>query len=110
MAGQNKQPPLATKNLLEDTDRLGRRNPSVPSRCGSPLLLLTCALLMTSSHSEGRPLLIVRALAPIKPGEEITIAYLEPTEAFATYRKKMMELYFFDVGEVDTRGFGPSGK
>ena len=23
------------------------------SRCGSPLLLLTCALLMTSSHSEG---------------------------------------------------------
>ena len=32
----------------------GRRNPSVPSRCGSlPLLLLTCALLMTSSHSEG---------------------------------------------------------
>ena len=22
--------------------------------CGSPLLLLTCALLMTSSHSEGR--------------------------------------------------------
>ena len=31
----------------------GRRNPSVTSRCGSPLLLLTCALLMTSSHSEG---------------------------------------------------------
>ena len=30
-------------------------NPSVPSRCGSPLLLLTCALLMTSSHSEGSP-------------------------------------------------------
>ena len=28
-------------------------NPSVTSRCGSPLLLLTCALLMTSSHSEG---------------------------------------------------------
>ena len=27
---------------------------SVPSRCGSPLLLLTCALLMTSSHSEGQ--------------------------------------------------------
>ena len=26
---------------------------SVTSRCGSPLLLLTCALLMTSSHSEG---------------------------------------------------------
>ena len=24
------------------------------SRCGSPLLLLTCALLMTSSHSEGK--------------------------------------------------------
>ena len=41
-AGRNKQPPLATEN------------PSVPSRCGSPLLLLTCALLMTSSHSEGR--------------------------------------------------------
>ena len=34
--------PLATNNLLEDTDG-----------CGSPLLLLTCALLMTSSHSEG---------------------------------------------------------
>ena len=34
--------------------RGGRRNPSVPSRCGSPLLLLTCALLMTSSHSEGQ--------------------------------------------------------
>ena len=31
----------------------GRRNPSVSSRCGSPLLLLTCALLMTASHSEG---------------------------------------------------------
>ena len=41
-AGRNKQPPLATENLLEDTDG-----------CGSPLLLLTCALLMTSSHSEG---------------------------------------------------------
>ena len=26
-------------------------DPSVTSRCGSPLLLLTCALLMTSSHS-----------------------------------------------------------
>ena len=33
----------------------GRRNPSVPSRCGSPLLLLMCAFLMTSSHSEGSP-------------------------------------------------------
>ena len=34
-------PPLATKNLLEDTDGLRRSpfyNPSVPSRCGSPLL------------------------------------------------------------------------
>ena len=34
-------PPLATKNLLEDTDGLRRPpfyNPSVPSRCGSPLL------------------------------------------------------------------------
>ena len=30
----------------------GRRNPSVPSRCGSPLLLLTCSLLMTSSQSK----------------------------------------------------------
>ena len=38
----NEQPPLATDNLLENTDG-----------CGSPLLLLTCALLMTSSHSEG---------------------------------------------------------
>ena len=45
--------PLATKNLLEDTVEGGRRNPLVSSRCGSPLLLLTCALLMTSSHSEG---------------------------------------------------------
>ena len=27
-------------------------NPSVTSRCGSPLLLLTCALLMTSSQSK----------------------------------------------------------
>ena len=33
--------PLATKNLLEVTDG-----------CGSPLLLLTCALLMTSSQSK----------------------------------------------------------
>ena len=33
---------------------LATKNPSVPSRCGSLLLLLTCALLMTSSHSEGR--------------------------------------------------------
>ena len=31
--------------------RGGRRNSSVTSRCGSPLLLLTCALLMTSWHS-----------------------------------------------------------
>ena len=51
---------LPTEILLEDTDGLrrppqkgGQRNPSVASRCGSPLLLLTCALLMTSSHSEG---------------------------------------------------------
>lgn len=69
-----------------------------------------CHTLFDTERQDGRPLLIVRALAPIKPGEEITIAYLEPTEAYATYRKKMMELYFFDVGEVDTRGFGPSGK
>ena len=34
-------PPLATKNLLEDTDAV--------ALC----FLLTCALLMTSSHSEG---------------------------------------------------------
>ena len=41
-----KHNPLVTKNLLEDTDGLrrpapskgGRRNPSVPSRCGSLLL------------------------------------------------------------------------
>ena len=32
---------------------LATKNPSVPPRCGSPLLLLTCALLMTSSHSSG---------------------------------------------------------
>ena len=31
--------------------RRGGDNPSVPSRCGSHLLLLTCAPLMTSSHS-----------------------------------------------------------
>ena len=37
------------------TDRLRRPiHPLVTSRYGSPLLLLTCALLMTSSHSEGR--------------------------------------------------------
>ena len=30
-----------------------RRNSSGTSRCGSPLLLLMCALLMTSAHSEG---------------------------------------------------------
>ena len=39
----------ATENLLEVTDRrAGRSNPSVTSRCGSSLLLLTCALLMPS--------------------------------------------------------------
>ena len=50
MAGRkSKQTPLATKILLEDTEdsrggdaihqsKGGRRNPSVPSRCGSPLL------------------------------------------------------------------------
>ena len=37
----SRKSPLATKNLLEDTDG-----------CGSPLLLLTCALLMTSSQSK----------------------------------------------------------
>ena len=43
MAGRkSKQTPLATKNLLEDTD--------VAALC----FLLTCAILMTSSHSEGR--------------------------------------------------------
>ena len=68
-SGRSKEGNLPTEILLEDTDALegGRRNPSVPSRpsregrcnppvpsrCGSPLLLLTCALLMTSSHSEG---------------------------------------------------------
>ena len=44
----------------------GQRNPSVTSRCGSPLLLLTCALLMTSSHSEG-------PLALVKEGDDIVI-------------------------------------
>ena len=42
-AKAGRKPPLATNNLLKDTDG-----------CGSPLLLLTCALLMTSSRSEGR--------------------------------------------------------
>ena len=46
---------LATENLLENTDGV---TPPVFSRDGSlswcPLLLLTCALLMTPSHSEGR--------------------------------------------------------
>ena len=50
-----KEQTLPTENLLEDTDGLRRPPfyPSVPSRCGSRLLLLTCAPLMTSSHSEG---------------------------------------------------------
>ena len=59
--GRSKEGNLPTEILLEDTDGLrrppwkgGRRNPSVPSPCSSPLLLLTCSLLMTSSHSEGR--------------------------------------------------------
>ena len=43
---ETNKPPLATDNLLEDTGGLRRPpldNPSVPSRCGSPLLLLTCS-------------------------------------------------------------------
>ena len=54
--GWSKEGHLPAEILLEDTDGLRRPpfyNPSVTSRCGSPLLLLTCALLMTSSHSEG---------------------------------------------------------
>ena len=43
--------PSATKNLLEDTDG-----------CGSLLLLLTCAVLMTSSHSEGSSTVMLDAL------------------------------------------------
>ena len=55
--GWSKEGHLPAEILLEDTDGLRRPpfyNPSVTSRCGSPLLLLTCALLMTSSHAEGR--------------------------------------------------------
>ena len=40
MVASRKRETLPTEILLEDTDG-----------CGSPLLLLTCALLMTSSHS-----------------------------------------------------------
>ena len=73
--------PLATKNLLEVTDGLrrplykgGRRNPPVTSRCGSPLLLLTCALLMTSSHSEGTfGLLAVLGLVAV--GAVVSVAF-----------------------------------
>ena len=50
------QPRICSRKLMDCVAPLrrggGRRNPSATSRCGSPLLLLTCALLMTSSHSE----------------------------------------------------------
>ena len=38
--------------------------------------------------------------------EEITIAYLDPTEAYEPYRASLKKQYFFDPGEVDDRGFG----
>ena len=41
------------KPTLSNREFGGRRNPSVISRCGSPLFLLTRALLMASPHSEG---------------------------------------------------------
>ena len=56
-----RKPPLATKSLLEDTDGLRRPPPSkggdaihqCPLDAVALCFLLMCALLMTSSHSEG---------------------------------------------------------
>ena len=74
--------PLATKNLLEDTDGLrrpplegGRRNPSVTSRCGSPLLLLTCALLTTSLFQR------LKIVATLTDGSQQTILTSKPASA-----------------------------
>jgi hypothetical protein len=57
------QPRICSRLLMGCFDLLGGgvvSNPSAASRCGSLLpsrFLLTCALLMTSSHSEGRSVL-----------------------------------------------------
>ena len=74
--GRNKQTPLATKNLLEDTDGL-RRPPSkggdaihqCPLDAVALCFLLTCSLPMTSSRSEG----LRRVLPEIRRQELDTI-------------------------------------
>ena len=58
---------------------------TVPSRCGSPLLLLTCALLMTSSHSEGLSLV----LSPEDPMLEL---YLNTSEDGIVFQRELLRL------------------
>ena len=73
MTGRSKEGNLPTEILLEDTDG-----------CGSPLLLLTCALLMTPSYSEG----------PIQAINWLKVSPPNTTGA---------ERFFFD-GDLHSRG------
>ena len=54
MTGESKPHPLATENLLENTDGVLRHYPcSLGAAACCLLFMLTRATLMTSSHSEG---------------------------------------------------------
>ena len=69
-------------------------------------------LLLEGGIPEGNTL-VVRSLAPIKAGEEITIAYCDTAQCFSTLRATLKDQYFFDCGGVDERGVfgvGAAGK
>ena len=63
-----------------------------PSRCGSPLLLLTCALLMTSSHSEGWLFHIIN-----DPGEHTDVSAAYPL----VHAKLLARALELDLTQID---------
>jgi len=49
------------------------------------------------------PTLLLRALAPISAGDELTIAYMDTAQPYASLRAQLQSHYLFDVGAADHR-------
>ena len=49
------------------------------------------------------PTLLLRALAPIAAGDEVTIAYVDTAQPYASLRAQLRSHYLFDIGATDNR-------
>ena len=72
-------------------------NPSVTSRCGSPLLLLTAALLMTSSHKGDNSV-------AIKSGMDKSGRFLDMPSYNQVYRRSTFVSETFAIGSEMSGG------